>query len=58
MKKIVSDFIKSMGGYAAYSGKQKTLFIKGKNASEIEIKIIEKFGYDLPFRIASQENLK
>ncbi len=53
MKKIVSDFIKSLGCETSYSGNEKRMFIKGKNANEVEMKVLKKFGYGLPFGLSS-----
>lgn len=55
MKKIVSDFIKSFGATTAYSGNTKTMYIKNASIEDydIEQKVIDKFGYGLPFKIAT-----
>lgn len=58
MKKIVSDFVKSLGGQTAYSGKTKTMFVKAPHPldSEIEEKVLDKFGFGLPFRLTTKSN--
>lgn len=55
MKRIVSDFVKSLGGQTAYSGKRKEMFIKDPHPfdNDIEKKVLEKFGYGLPFKIST-----
>jgi hypothetical protein len=53
MKKIVSDFIKSLGATTAYSGKSKTMYIKGSFNEDIEQKVLDNFGFNLPFKIAT-----
>jgi hypothetical protein len=55
MKKQVLNFIKSMGATATYSGKYRTMYIKNASVEDIDIeeKIIEKYGYGLPFKIAT-----
>ena len=55
MKKQVSDFIKSFGAKAIYSGKNKTMYIKNASVEDydIEEKVIARFGYGLPFKIAT-----
>lgn len=55
MKKIVSDFVKKLGGQTAYSGKTKTMFIKDPHPfdNDIEKKVLDKLGYGLPFRLAT-----
>lgn len=55
MKKQVAEFIKSLGGTSGYSGKTKTMYVKGGSimAYDIEIKVIEVFGYGLPFKMAT-----
>ncbi len=50
MKKVVIDFVKSIGWTARYSGKQKTMFISGPF---IEQSIIEQLSYGLPFKIST-----
>lgn len=53
-KKEVSDFVKSLGGNTAYSGREKTMFIKDPHPfdNDIELKVLDKFGYSLPFKLA------
>lgn len=55
MKKLVSDFIKSFGSTTAYSGKTKTMYIKNAAVEDydLEEKVLAKFGYGLPFKIAT-----
>jgi hypothetical protein len=55
IKKLVSDFIKSFGATTSYSGKTKTMFIKNAFVEDFDIeeKVLDKFGYDLPFKIAT-----
>lgn len=52
MKKQVTDFVKSLGGITNYSGKDKTMYIKGTNADDISDKVLDKFGYNLPFTLS------
>ena len=53
MKKQVSDFVKSLGGTASYSGKHKIMFIDNNGIEDglIELRVVEKFGYGLPFKL-------
>lgn len=53
MKKLVSDFIKSFGATTAYSGKTKTMYIKNVDVNDfdIELTVLAKFGYGMPFKI-------
>lgn len=55
MKKTVTDFVKSLGGQTAYSGKTKTMFIKDPHPfdNDIEGKVLDKFGFGLPFKLAT-----
>ena len=57
MKKVVSNFVKSLGGKTAYSGKTKTMFIKDPNplGNDIEKKVLDKFGFGLPFRLVTSD---
>jgi hypothetical protein len=65
MKREVIAFIVSLGAQAAYSGKQKTLFItdkvkKGrKKASDtvesIELAVLNKFGFGLHFTLKTNK---
>lgn len=56
MKEIITDFVEQLGGTTKYSGKQKTMFISDPHPfdNDIEKKLIEKFGYGLPFKIFTQ----
>jgi hypothetical protein len=49
MKKQVTDYVKYLGGQTAYSGKTKTMYINDKIGNSIELKVLEFFGYGLPF---------
>ena len=53
MKKKVSDFIKSFGATTAYSGRTKTMYIKNASVEDFDLeqKILDQFGYGLPFKI-------
>lgn len=56
MKKQITDFIRSLGGKAAYSGKTKTMhitapFSANNQKQEIAEKVKSKFGPDLPFNL-------
>ena len=51
MKKKVSDFIHSLGGSCSYSGRSKTMYINDPFDLDIESAVIEKFGYELPFKL-------
>lgn len=55
MKKVVSNFVKSLGGQTSYSGKTKTMFIKDPHPfdNDIEKKVLNKFGFGLPFKLAT-----
>jgi hypothetical protein len=53
MKKIVSDFAKSFGVETFYSGKTKTMYFNSNQPIDIEQKIIDKFGYSLPFKLST-----
>jgi hypothetical protein len=55
MKKLVSDFIKSFGATAVYSGNKKTMYIKNAAIEDydIEDKVLNKFGFGLSFKIAT-----
>jgi hypothetical protein len=53
MKKVISDFVRSHGGTTTYSGNTKTMHINDKNNVGIEMKILEKFGYSLPFKLST-----
>lgn len=55
MKKEVAQFIKSLGGKPSYSGKRKTMYINGDDS--IELAVIDKFKYSLPFSIATNYHL-
>jgi hypothetical protein len=58
MKKLVSDFIKSFGATTAYSGKNKTMYIKKSFIEDydIEQKVLDNFGYGLGFKIETSAN--
>lgn len=57
MKKQITDYIKSLGGSANYSGHTKTMHIndpkKGQDMQSIEECVLGKFGFDLPFKLAT-----
>jgi hypothetical protein len=56
MKKTITDYIKSLGGSAHYSGNTKTMWITDPIkdvAQSIEECILIKFGFDLPFKLAT-----
>lgn len=53
MKKKVIKYVKSLGGVALYSGHDKTMYILGARSTHIQEKIIDKFGYNLPFKLAN-----
>lgn len=57
MKKVVSNFVKSLGGKTAYSGKTKTMFIKEPHpfGNDIKKKVLDKFGVGLPFRLVTSD---
>jgi len=42
-KKEIKEFIVSMGCTVAYSGKSRTMFIKGENAIVTELAVLKKF---------------
>lgn len=52
MKKVVANYVRSMGGRTFYSGHSKTMYMSIPNGIDIEAKVLERFGYNLPFRIA------
>lgn len=62
MKKEVAEFIQSLGAITSYSGKLKTMFIRFPKwhrktngmltMTQIHNKVIQKFGYGLPFKLA------
>jgi len=54
MKKIVLEFIKSFGATTSYAGKTKTMYIKNVSMEDFDIeqKVLDKFGYGLPFKIS------
>lgn len=56
MKKKVSDFVKSLGATTSYSGKRKTMYIKVSKHEhwDIEMSILDKFGFSLRFRLSTQ----
>lgn len=57
MKKQVTDYVKSLGGETAYSGKTKTMYIISNPHpfdNDIEKKVLLKFGYALPFKLATK----
>lgn len=54
MKKVISDFVKSLGGSTEYSGRTRTMFIndpkKGQQIESIEAAVYNKWGFEiLPF---------
>lgn len=55
MKKQVAAYILSLGGQPGYSGKTRTLYItdprKGEPVQSIEECVLNKFGFNLPFRL-------
>lgn len=54
MKNKVKQFVKSLGGTTAYSGKTKTMFILNDPHPfdcDIEHKCIVEFGFGLPFKL-------
>lgn len=59
MKKQVIEYIRSLGGIANYSGKSTmyrrgTMFItenKPEDKQSIEECVLNKFGYNLPFKL-------
>lgn len=53
MKKLISDYVKSLGGSTCYSGNTKTMYILDKEGVQfIEECVLNKFGFDLPFKLA------
>lgn len=59
MKKEVSDFVKALGGSVSYMGSKKILFITDPHPfdNDIEKKVIDKFGYGLPFKLATSDRM-
>lgn len=53
-RNTVIAFIEAQGHTPHYSGKKRTLYITGPNAEHVELELIKKFGYTLPFKTASQ----
>ena len=55
MKRQVKIFIEASGGKAAYSGKDKTMYIfdLDRNGASIEQAVLDYFGYGLEFRLSS-----
>lgn len=57
MKNKVAQYVKSLGGSTAYSGKRKTMYIKEPFVLEdvlkqsIEGAVLDAFGYSLPFKL-------
>jgi len=55
MKNQVTQYVKSLGGTTAYSGKSKTMFINDPKKDEpiqsIESVLLIKFGFSLPFKL-------
>ena len=51
MKKIVENFIRSLGGSTNYSGNKRIMYINDLKSIDIEQKVVEKFGYTLPFKL-------
>ena len=58
MKKLISNYVKELNGQTHYSGKTKTMFIQDPNSFDnyIERKVLEKFGFGLPFKLATFNN--
>ena len=53
MKQQVQQFAKSHSINSFYSGKQKTMFFEKRGTVDMEELVIEKFGFSLPFKIAT-----
>jgi hypothetical protein len=51
MKKQVAALVMQMGGSPHYSGWDNTMYILAANYNDIEAKITETFGINLPFKI-------
>lgn len=55
MKRIISDYVRSLGGSTAYSGNTRTMYINDPldktDRQSIESVIYNKFGFDLPFQL-------
>lgn len=61
MKKEVMNYVSSIGGTSSYSGNTKTLYIKdlklpkfANTTQTIEECVLNKFGFGLPFKLATQ----
>lgn len=55
MKNKVRDFVKSLNSTCKYSGKTKTMYFKNY---DIEVAVFQKFGWGLPFRLATTVSFK
>lgn len=61
-KTIIKDYVKSLGEKAYYSGKTKTMYVTDKfkdldiPMQSTEGAILQKFGFGLPFKLATNEN--
>lgn len=57
MKKLISDYVKSLGGSTNYSGKSSIMYINDHQFSATKQTIVEclynKFGFDLPFKLVT-----
>lgn len=61
MKQQIKDYVKSIGEKAYYSGKTKTMYVTDKfkdldiPMQSTESAILQKFGFGLPFKLATNE---
>ena len=53
MKKQVQQFAKSHGIKSFYSGWRKTMFFEKRGTIDMEQMVLDKFGYSLPFKLAT-----
>ncbi len=61
MKKQVTKFVEKLSGKTFYSGRKKTMFIYDRwqnldiPMQSIEGAVLQKFGYNLPFKLQTNE---
>jgi len=62
MKKLVTDYVKTLGGTTSYSGNKKTMYITQPKSmdviDEFEMSVLNTIGFSLPFTLKTNYHVK
>lgn len=55
MKKKITNFVRNLGGSTAYSGNTRTMYINDPKKLDIEQRVLDVFGLNLPFKLQTNQ---